>query len=332
MPLSGDAATYGTDIRNALEFANKKVANGAYELIIEDDRCSDREAVTVARKLVDIDKIDYAIGFGCSGSVLASAPVYERAKIIAIAAGGGAPDIAKAGDYIFRTIPNLTIAAAKLYRDAARKHKKIGIITEETAYCQGLTEAFIEQNQNSEVTIINESFLSHTSDFRTLLSKMKAKGVEALFINPQTEAGLVTIYKQLQTLEWPVQVYGAYWPGTPTFLEAFGTKADGVIYATLPFNDEMLNETGRRYYEEFEQQYGPPRSGRYWFTLTYAAFEALHKAIESGQDPKKYLYSNEFRGIVDGYSFDKNGDVVSGKITFVLKVIRNGKPSSMTNL
>ena len=180
VPLSGAGAAYGTDIKNALLYANKHLANSAYDLVIEDDRCTDKDAVTIAHKLVDIDKVDYMLGFGCSGTVLASAPVYEKAKIVVIASGTGAPLITEAGDYIFRTKPTLTIAADVLARDMASKFKKVGILTEETAYCKGLTDAVMKTAATLNLEVLNESYLPNTEDFKTMLLKLKAKGVEML--------------------------------------------------------------------------------------------------------------------------------------------------------
>jgi branched-chain amino acid transport system substrate-binding protein len=329
VPLTGDAATYGADIKNGLLFANKHLAAGAYELIIEDDHCSAKGAVTAARKLVEIDKVRYVLGFGCSGALLAAAPVYEKARVLAIGSATGAPAISEAGDYIFRTIPSLTVAAQKLYAHASRRRRSIGILTEETAYCQGLTDAFMKLNVGVDLSIINESFLPDTLDFRTLLARLRSKKIEALFINPQSESGLVNIVKQLKTLGWRIPLYAAYYPGSPVYLEAFGKEGDGIVYADLPFGEEMLNARGQKLFRSFLSEYGAPRSGDFNVTLSCLAFNALHEAIISGGDVKQYLYTQAFDGIVDRYAFDKNGDVVSDKITFVLKTIKNGKPAGL---
>lgn len=106
VPLTGAGAAYGADIRNALVFANRRIAGSAYDLVIEDDQCSNKEAVSGARKLTTIDKVRYMLGFGCSGTVIASAPIYENAGVATIASGTGAPAISDAGDYIFRTKPS----------------------------------------------------------------------------------------------------------------------------------------------------------------------------------------------------------------------------------
>lgn len=326
VPLSGAAAAYGTDIKNALSFANSKLHNSRYELVIEDDQCSDKEAVAVAHKLVTIDKVRYALGFGCSGTVLASAPVYDKAKVVVIASGTGAPSITFAGDYIFRTKPSLNIAADLLARDMARKFKRVGVVTEETAYCQGLTEAVIKTAASLQVEIINENFLSAESDFRTILLKLKSKGVEAVFLNPQGEPGFVNLFKQFSALNWKVPVYGTFMPGSPAFLSAAGPAADGILYADLAFNEDMLNERGLQVFSAFEREYGKVKSADHYAALSFVSFATLDEAIQSGTDVKEYLYAHTFRNVADGYSFDKNGDVVSEKITYVMKTIKNGIP------
>lgn len=333
VPLSGEGAGYGADIKNGLLFAAEKLAPGKYQLIIEDDQCSEKGAVTVAHKLIHIDKVKYVLGFGCSGALLGAAPVYERAKVLVIASATGAPAISHAGDYIFRTIPSLNVAAEKLYRHVGSIGEKVGILSEQTAYCQGLKDAFTARNNTGVLEIITEDYLPETTDFRTQLAKLKTAGVETLFINPQSEAGLVTIVKQLQALNWKPALLSAYYPGSPVYLEAFGKGGDGIVYADLPFSEQMLNASGLRLLQEFVTRYGVAKSGEFNVTLSYLAFAALHQALSSGaaaaDEVKDYLYSQKFTGIVDGYGFDPQGDVVSDKITFVLKQIKDGKPVSL---
>ncbi len=330
LPLSGDAAGYGTDIKNGIIFAAEKLGAGRYQLIIEDDQCSEKGAVTVAHKFVTLDKVKAVVGFGCSGAVLGSAPVYEKAKVLVIASSTGAPAITAAGDYIFRTIPSLTVAAEKLAEHVALSHKNIGIISEETAYGLGLKEAFLKSAAPKKVNVITEDFLPNTSDFRTQLIKLRGKGITALFVNSQSEAGLVMIVRQLKDLKWNPALYGVYYPGSPAYLEAFGSSGDGIVYADLPFNEQMLNQQGLKDYQEFLQKYGPPKSGEFNIILAYISFSVLDQAIRAkATDLKDYLYQHRFSGWVDDFSFDQNGDVQSEKINFVLKTIKNGKPAPL---
>ena len=200
VPLTGPGAAYGSDIKNALIFANQRIANSAYELIIEDDHCSNKEAVSVAQKLTNTDNVKYMLGFGCSGTVIASAPVYEKARVVSIASGTGAPAITEAGDYVFRTKPSLLHAGNLLAKEMAIKFNKVGLITEETDYCQGLSQALMKAADELKLETINENFLPGIEDFKGTLLKLKSKGVSALFLNPQGEGTMTSLYSQLKEL------------------------------------------------------------------------------------------------------------------------------------
>ena len=141
--------------------------------------------------------------------MLAAAPVYEKGKVVTIALATGAPEISQAGDYIFRTIPNLTVAARKLYEHARARYHKVAVLSEETAYCQGLANAFVQQNEKGDIEIVSENYLPESTDFRTFYAKFQAKGVEAVFLNPQSETGMINLYRQCRDLQWKVPVYGA---------------------------------------------------------------------------------------------------------------------------
>ena len=115
-------------------------------------------------------------------------------------------------------------------------------------------------------------------------------------------------------------------PGSAAFISALGSHADGIIYADVEFNDRMLNERGRQLYSEFLKEYGTPAGAEHFGALTLIAFSALDEAIKSGKDVKEYLYQNTFRELTAGFSFDRNGDVVSDKIVYVLKILEDSAP------
>ena len=325
LPLSGEAASYGTDLKNALIFANEKLTGNSYELIIEDDKCNGKSAVTVAQKLVTVDHVAGVLGFGCSGALLAAAPIYEQAKIPVVTSCATAAAVSKAGDYIFRTVPSDELAATVLADYIAKKHAKLGVISEETEYAQGLLNAIRSSASGKPLRIENENFLPATNDFRALILKLKGKNVDAVLANPQDEAGMIRIVHQIRQLNWNVPLYGNLYPGTRVFLE--GTEAsesEGIIFSDIPSVEATVNTAGAALYEEFQKKFGPPNSTGFLFVTSYSAFDALRQALESGKDPKAYLYQTTFHGILDQYSFDSNGDIAG--VTDVLRVIKGRKP------
>ena len=326
VPLTGDGASYGADVRNSLQFANEKLGAAGYELLIEDDKCNGKDAVSIAQKFVNVDHVKGVLGFGCSGALLAAAPVYEQAKIPVISSCATAPGVSNAGDYIFRTIPSDELAAKILVDYIATKHSHLGILSEETEYAQGLANAVNKYAKATKLAVTNESFLPATTDYRALLLKLKSKGVDSILVNPQDEAGTARLVQQIRRLNWNVQLYGNLYPGTRVFLEATtNAENEGLIFSDIPNVETSVNAAGAALYKEYVQKFGPPNSADLLFVTSYTAFDALRQALESKQDAKSFLYQTTFHGIVDTYSFDSNGDIAG--VNDVLRIIKNGKPT-----
>lgn len=321
--LSGGAATYGTDIKNALLFANQHLFGNRYEFIFEDDRCSGKEAVSAVQKLINQDKVKYVIGFACSGAMLAAAPILEKAQVLTISPSASAPAISQAGDYMFRTWPSDIGASKALLNFIKGKHKHMAILTEETEYAKGLEQSFLEQSAADKLKVLTETYLPGDSDIRTQLLKIKNEGADGLFINTQDEAGYALVLKQLREASLSFPVYGAYWPGSASLLSVAGSQAEGVIFADLPSLSDILSADGRKVFADFEKEYGKPNSAETVFACSVEALRSLDQAILSGQDPKSYLYQASFDGIFGSWGYDKNGDVKG--LDQVMKVIKNGQ-------
>jgi len=71
-------------------------------LIVEDDQCDPKIAVSAIEKLINVDKVAVIIGPSCSSSVLAAAPIAEKTRTISMTTIASSPKITYAGDYIFR--------------------------------------------------------------------------------------------------------------------------------------------------------------------------------------------------------------------------------------
>jgi branched-chain amino acid transport system substrate-binding protein len=328
--LSGDGAAYGNDVKNGILFANKKFGNGRYRLLFEDTKCSGRDAVSAAKKLVNIDKVDYVLGFACSGALLAAAPIFEKAKLVTIATATSAPAISQAGDYIFRTWPSDLASASVLLDYVEQKHKLLGVITEETEFCQGITKALTENNKSESLKLVHESFLPTTNDFRSNLSRLTAAGLDGLFLNTQSEVALLALYRQVLELKLGLPIYANYNASSPAFLRSFRERADGVVFFDVPDVDDLANSKGKALYHEFIKEFGEPQSsGRYVMT-SIAGFAALDEAIRSGSDVKEYLYHSTFSQVINNLKFDANGDPLG--LNQILKTIKHGRIAPLDSI
>ena len=244
-PLTGDSATFGTDIKDFVTFANEVLGEGKYELIFEDDKCTSKDGVSVANKLIHIDRVHYVLGFGCSGTTLAAAPLYEKAKILSIVTFASSPKIRDAGDFMFRTFPSDSVAGITLGQYVAKHNKSVAVISAQSDYSQDLKDVFAKSLPNT-IQRSYEDFLPGTVDFRSTLLKIKSKSPEALFVNSQTEGEFTTIITQLQDLKWTPKLYGAYWPSSPAVLKNVAPQIEGITFVDTPSLDDLLNEEGKK--------------------------------------------------------------------------------------
>jgi branched-chain amino acid transport system substrate-binding protein len=324
IPLTGNASPWGVDIKNELMFANEKLSNNKFEFIFEDDACAGKEAVSVAHKLLDINKVNYVLGFACSGALLAPAPIYEKAKALVIATSVAAPAISQAGDYIFRTWPSDRESSRMAYQYILKKNKNLGLISEQTEFAQGFKTSFLSYNGDNKLKVVTDDYLTTDLDYRSTLLRFKSKNIDSIFINSQTERTFLAVLKQLKQMKMNIPVYGIYYPGSRWFLETAKEMAEGIIYVNVPEIDNALTDEGKKLFQEFVSIYGKPQSFDIMFATTFESFRALYEAIQSKEDPKEYLYTHSFNGVFGPWSFDKNGDIKG--LSFLMYRIENGRP------
>jgi len=320
--LTGDAATYGNDIKSTLLFVNELLGEGKYHLLFEDDQCSGREAVSIARKFIDIENVKYVIGFACSGALLSAAPVYERSRVIAMGVTTSSPRISEAGDFIFRVAPNDATAARVLAKHISKKYSDIAVLTEETDYCRDLTNVFKKEAERSGIALSEESFISgSTEGLPSLLQRIRQRQPKAIFLNVQAERPLADLVRRIRDMQWDIQIYAIYYPSSKSFLDAVGEDALGIRFVDLPPMIEYLDDTGKKMYQRFLEERNEVLNLEFVFVLAYKTLLALHQAIQSGEPVKEYLLHASFMGPTGEFSFDQNGDVQGVGLVQVMKEI-----------
>lgn len=319
-PLSGDVASWGGDVRNVLLFAKEKLGALNVEFIFEDDQCLGKNAVSAAHKLIDIDRIDFAMVV-CTESMLATAPIFEKSKILVIAPVASGAAVSRAGEYIFRIWPSDAKAGKILLDYVAQRHHTFGVLSESRGYAQELADAFFVAADGSSIRVVKEMFNSEETDFRTLLLRLKARKVDGLFVNTNSERAFANVLSQLQQVAFKVPVYGVYMPGNSAFLKIAGNLAEGVVFVDAPSLENNLTPDAKSLYQEYLKQYGPLQSSNFIFASAYEALRRLI-ALDGKEDKRNELYAGSFSGIFGPYRFDKNGDVV--EIKHELRVIMNG--------
>lgn len=323
VPLTGPAATYGSDVERVIRFADEKLGAGRFRFIVEDDHCDPKTAVTIAQKFIAIDKVRFVIGIPCSGTVLASAPLYEKAKVVVISALAGAPNVRKAGEYIFSTRPNDDSGIELLARHISKKQKALAVLVEQTDWAVSVGAQLVKNGEENGLFVLREEFPGADPELKPLLLRFKAANLNAVCIIAQTETSLAIAVKQIKESGWNPKIYSLLFPASATFLKLAGTNAEGIEFAVLPTPEE-LSPTALSQYREFIEKKGPLSGIPYIFWTAYEAFNSLQQAARS-PDVKGALESNTFNGIIGAYRFDHDGIIIGPD--FVISEIRNGKPA-----
>ena len=320
--LTGPGESYGTVIVNAKQLAADEInaAGGIdgreLELVIEDSKCGAQDAITAYKKLTDVDGVKIILGTSCSGAMLGAAPLAEEDGVVLFSASATNPDIAEAGDYIFRTAINdnrLGIDAGNvIWTDGVRN---LATITQSTDYAEGVRRTTVAQFEKRGGSVSGEErYGDDATDFRTQLTKLFEANPDGLLVAAQSEFSGGTIVKQARDLGYTGPIYSESVATGTTALEIAGDSATG-MKGILPSPD-LPTSAGKDFLNRFRERYGSVTLA--WFlgsgydTVNIAA-ECLKKTGDD-QDADGFrdcLYEITHSGTIgDGYSFDEKGEVV----------------------
>ncbi len=328
-PLSGDAASVGEPIKNGAELAVKEInANGGVngrqiEMIYEDGACNGKNAASVAQKLVNIDKVKYIVGGICSPEAFGFYPIAVAAKVFTLMPGASAPKLSGVSPFVMRNNPNDNLVGVALADFLVKSYKNVYTITEQTEFAQGIEAVFLAQMQKNNLTNSGQQgFDSKTTDFRSILLKVKEANPDVVFINVQTPPSLLRIAQQARQLGIKSQFVSTSFGPDPA-VQSGGSAVEGMIFADAP---GLASEgKGKDLINKYKVAYGKDPSYAFYVGAAYDAVYLVSKAISSvGDDTNKvqeYMHKvSNYVGTIGTYSFDKNGDIM-GIIPIFEKIV-----------
>ena len=330
--VTGPGETYGNVAVEAKQMAVDEIneAGGIdgrmLELIVEDSKCSAQDSITAYRKLTDVDEVKIILGTSCSGAMLGAAPLAESDGVVLFSGLATNPDIAAAGDYIFRTAMSdaqLGIDTGNvMWADGART---LATITEATDYAEGVRRTSVAQfEKRGGELVAEERYASDVTDFRSQLTKLMGANPDAIHVAAQSEFAGGTIVKQLRELGYDGLLYSEVVPVGATALEIAGESATGLKAVTADL--DPANNKARDVLANFKERYDYVTLAWYLgsaYDNVYITAECLK---ETGDDQdadglRDCLYDITWSGAIgESYSFDGDGEVV-GLANVVVEVL-----------
>lgn len=343
-PLTVKTPHLGKDDENgvalAIEQTNaKKITIDGKVLKItmmsEDDQGDPKVGTVVAQKLVDA-KVAAVIGHLNSGVTIPASVEYNKAGIPMISGSATNPDITERGlKTVFRTVArdDQQGPAVAAYITNELKGKKVAIVDDKTAYGEGLANEVEKTLKASKITIVGRERTTDTeTDFKSLLTKVKAKNPDVVFYGGMDQTGGPMIK---QARELGIKAVFTFGDGacTDEMGKLAGAAAEGLIcsQAGLPreaASPDFLKAFNAKH-KDGVKQYAP-----YFYDATLAIVEAMKKA--NSVDPAKFtpeLFNISFVGATGTVAFDAKGDRKDAEITiFKLKdgkvvpeaIVKNG--------
>ncbi len=328
---SGPVAHLGKDNENGARLAieelnaagikiGDKVAK--FELLAEDDAADPKQGAAAAQKLVDA-KVNGVVGHLTSGTTLPASQIYNAAGIPQITPSSTNPKITRQGFAgTFRLVADDTQQGGAMgrYTVETLKAQTVAVIDDRTAYGQGLAEEFAKAAAAAGAKVVANEFTNDkATDFKAILTSIKAKKPDAIFFGGMDSVG-GPMLRQMKQLGIPAKLVGGDGLCTGQMIslaaEALGdervycVEAGGVDGDEVSANEKFRAAYKAKYNEEV-QAYSP---------YAYDGVKLLAEAMKTAgsADPAKYLpalKAVKYQGASGHVEFDEKGDRKNAALT-----------------
>ncbi len=318
-PFTGPNATYGAQYwKGATQAAADINAAGGIKgekivLVQGDDACEPKQAVAVANRLVDEEKVSAVVGHFCSSSTMPSSEVYDEAGVLTITPGSTNPQITERGmQNMFRMCgrdDQQGVVAANYILDVL-KAKKVAVIHDKDTYGQGLADAMraaLAKRGTKEV--LYEGLSRGEKDFNALVTKVGALKPDVVYFGGcHPEAGPLIRQMREQGVE------AKFFSGDCVVTEELVTAAGGAQFTNgvlMTFGkDPRTIPAGKAVIKKFRAAGFEPEG----YTLySYASIQAIAAAYNAvGKDNEKasaWLKSNSVDTVMGPKAWDGKGDL-----------------------
>jgi branched-chain amino acid transport system substrate-binding protein len=342
-PLSGGIAHLGKDNENGAKLAIKDLnAKGVmiggqkavFTLMTEDDAADPKQGTAVAQKVVDA-KVNGVIGHLNSGTSIPASKIYSDAGIPQISPSATNPKYTEQGfKTTFRVVANDKQLGGTLgtYAVKTLKGKSIAVITDKTAYGDGVAEEFAKGVKKAGGKIVaSEATNDKATDFQAILTKIKGKKPDVVFFGGM-DAVAGPMLQQMKSLGIKAKFMGGDGICSEGLVKLAGDgMSDGQVVCAeaggvTGGKKKGMDDFKARFKAEYNadvQVYAP-----YVYDSVMVMVEAMKKA--NSAEPAKYLpalSTVKYEGVTGLISFDKKGDINNGSLT--LFTYKGGKRSEI---
>ncbi len=301
LAVTGPASFLGAPEAKTLEMLVEQMnqAGGAsghkIELLIKDSGAKPENAISMAKQLIDEEKVLAIIGPSTSGETMAIKNICEEGKTILLSCAAAEAIVNPVANHVFKTPQKDSDAARRIFevmKDAGIT--KIGVITSNAGFGIAGGQQLQKLAPDYGVTIaISETYDKQETDLTGVLTKLKGAEVEAV-VNWSIVPAQSLVAKNMRQIALDVPLFQSHGFGNIKYVEAGGEAANGTIFPcgrllvadVLP-DGHPQKQVLVKYKSDYESRYNEDAStfGGHAYDALLILAEAIKKAgsVETAQ-------------------------------------------------
>lgn len=325
-PMTGQLASIGDQFKQGAQAAaaaiNEKggVAGKQIKIVVEDDVCDPKQAVSVANRIA-AEGIKFVDGHACSGSTIPASAVYAENGILMITPASSNPELTDAAakngwSTIMRLYTRDDAQGAYIGPWIAQKYagKNVVVLHDKSAYGQGVADAVkATMNAGGLTELLYEGINAGEKDYSALVTKLKELKADVVYFGGyHPEAGLIMRQAAEQGLKFQLIMPDSL--SNPEFWQIAGTAGEGTMFV-FP-SDPQARPEAKEAVDKIKAGGFSPEG----FTLfSYAVVQAIAQGVErAGSDDPAAVAAALKDGkpvstVVGDIIFDEKGDIKDAK-------------------
>jgi branched-chain amino acid transport system substrate-binding protein len=341
--VTGNFANLGGPEKKTAEMLVEKInkeggVNGQkIELIVKDSGSKKENAVSMAKQLIEEDKVLAIIGPSSSGETLAIKNTCQENKTILISCAAAEDIVNPVASYVFKTPQKDSDAVRRIFQVMKAKGiTKIGVITSNDGF--GITggKQLANLANLAGITIaISEAYDAQETDLTGVLTKVKGQDVNAV-VNWSVVSAQSMVAKNMKQIGLNVPLFQSHGYGNIKYVQAGGEAANGTIFPCgrllmadiLPDNNpqkKLLLE----YKKDYESRYKEEVStfGGHAYDALLILVEGIKKAKSTDKEKVRDAIENikGFVGTAGIFNFSSQDHTGLGMDAFEMLTVKDGK-------
>lgn len=355
-PTTGNVATFGVGQRNAYQLAVDQVnaAGGLkvggtqrkIKLLFEDEQNSPEVGATVARKLINQDKVVGILGPTNTKVCLAVGPITQENRVPMVTPTCTNPKVTLVGDYVFRAgfIDTFQGAVGAYFVYETLGKRKAGVLFDNgNDYSKGLASYFKDAFEKLGGKVVAyESFTDEekTVDFRPQLIRIRSAAPDVIYTSDYYGAAAL-IAKQSQEMGLKVPLVGGDGFDSPDLVRIGGPSVEGVHFTNFYSQDDPSPEV-QNFIKAYRAKYNetPDAYAAQGYGAAQILFDAIRRAGKTDGPSIRAALANTkgLKTVAGEISFDANRNptkpavilqIKNGKQNFVKRVSPGDLPANI---